>query len=348
MPIRRNMKLQTVIIFTAFLLFALLAISFFSKQPAHPSSPASSSPPSQSPQKSSDYTFSNDTFSYTLDRQVTLPRLQRIALSTLNLSTNAANATNETKDTFEVYHTSFSSRPLLNTPARIAALLFIPKAAANITNHSFPAIVFLPGGGGTKESRAYIAAFFARRGYIAMVIDQRGIGETSGQYLDPQTDYRIFAQGNEPMQHIAVYDALRSFDILRIHPAVDEKRIILAGESMGARYALIAAALDNDIAGTIAISAAGFNIPLAPEQQGNSYLRSTDPDNYIARIAPRPVAMLHDPNDTVIPFADAQHTFEKARNPKKFFTYAGCNHGYCPAMNRSLDEALRFVESAER
>lgn len=325
------MKVSSLIIFTAFLLFSLITVSFFTKQPAAPISSLPSQSPSQSLQKSSDYTFSNDTFSYTQERPVSLPRLQK---AELNFSAN---------ETFEVYRTSFASRPLLNSQTHIAALLFMPRAAANATNRSFPAIVFLPGGGGTKESRAPIAILFARAGYVTMVIDQRGIGESAGQYLDSQSDYRIFAGGAEPMQHLAVYDALRSFDILRAHPAVNSKRIILTGESMGARYALIAAALDNRIAGVLAISAAGFNIPPAPEQQGNNYLRSIDPDNYVARIAPRPLAMLHDPNDTVVPLADAQRTFEKAGEPKKFFTHSGCNHGTCPKMNRSLEEALRFI-----
>lgn len=313
-------KASSLIIVTALLLFALLAVSFFTPHNAPPT-----------PSQSSDYVFANGTFSYTQERDMLLPRLQR---SPLNLSAN---------ESFEVYHTSFASRPLLNAPTRIAALLFVPKAAAN-ANRSFPAVVFLPGGGGTKESRAPIAALFARAGYATLVIDQRGIGETAGQYLDVQSDYRIFAQRAEPMQHLAVYDALRSFDILRAHPTVNQSRIILTGESMGARYALIAAALDKRISGVLAISASGFNIPFAPEQQGNDYLRSIDPDTYISQIAPRPLAMLHDPNDSIVLLADAQRTFEKAGEPKRFWTSAGCNHGYCPAMNRSLDEALRFLD----
>ena len=82
------------------------------------------------------------------------------------------------KNSYNVYNISFESKPFMNEKTLIYGLLFMPRGKDNV-----PALVFLPGGGGTKESRAYIGEFIASQGYAVLVIDQRGIGQTGGKYL---------------------------------------------------------------------------------------------------------------------------------------------------------------------
>lgn len=245
-------------------------------------------------------------------------------------------------ESFDTYSLAIPTRPLLAENVTLRALLVVPRHAAD---EKLPGVVLLPGGGGTKESRLPFAEVFARRGYVTLVLDQRGVGETGGSYLGVEEDYRLFSQGMEPLQHLAVYDALAAFDVLANRSYIDREHIIFAGESMGGRYALIAAALETKSAGTIAVSTAGFHIPKNPEEPANSYLRSIDPDRYIADIAPHPLVMIHDGNDSVIQLADARETFNIAGQPKKFIEHnRGCNHGFCPAMAEALEEALDFVE----
>ena len=75
-------------------------------------------------------------------------------------------------------------------------------------------------------------------------------------------------------------------------------------------------------------------------QKGNDYLVSVDPDNYISSISPNRVFMLHGTNDTVVPLKDAQITFDKAKEPKRFFIAANCSHGYCEKMDEEIKKDL--------
>ncbi|MBU0907756.1 MAG: alpha/beta hydrolase [Nanoarchaeota archaeon] len=245
---------------------------------------------------------------------------------------------NSTTQNLEIYNINFESRPFLDQETTIHALLFLPKDKQNL-----PGLVFLSGGGVTKEAVSNFSSRIAELGYAILVIDQRGLGETGGAYLPPQQDYQFFTQGEEPIQHLSVYDALASFDVLKVIPEVDKNNIALMGESMGARYAIIATALDDRIKGLIVISGAGFNIDINPIQQGNDYLVSIDPDHYISKISPRPVFFLQGTNDTVVPLQNAQNTFNKAKEPKYFFKAEDCSHGFCEEMWDELKNDLETI-----
>jgi len=242
-------------------------------------------------------------------------------------------------DSFELYKIRFKSKQFLEEKTEIYGLLFIPKE-----KEATPGIVFLPAGGGTKESRAEIAIKISKLGYAVLVIDQRGIGETGGTYLGIEQDYQIFSQGKEPIQHLSVYDVLKAYDVLREFKdeRINKEKIGIAGESMGARYGIIAAAIDQRIKGVIVISSAGFHININPLQKGNDYFVSIDPDHYIEEIDGF-VMMLHGTNDSVVSLNDAQITFSKAKEPKRFFIAQGCQHGYCEKMFEELKKGLEMM-----
>ncbi|MFA6974267.1 MAG: alpha/beta hydrolase [Parcubacteria group bacterium] len=244
---------------------------------------------------------------------------------------------NETKDNLEIYNVNFDSKNFLDYKTKIYGLLIIPKNDKNV-----PGLVLLPGGSVTKESEAILGEKIANLGYAVLTFDQRGVGETGGYYLGFQDDYNIFAQGKEPVQHLSVYDALKAYDVLKKIDDVDKNNIAIAGESMGGRYAIIAGAIDKRLKGVIVISSSGFhvqneNMPYTP------YLFSVDPDNYIGKISPNPVFMLHSLNDSVISLKDAKITFDLAKEPKKFFEVKDCPHGYCEEMFEELKTDLKVV-----
>jgi dienelactone hydrolase len=231
----------------------------------------------------------------------------------------------------EIYSIQFKSRKFLDSEATVYGLLVMPQGK------NVPGLVLLPGGGVTKESELPLALKIADLGYAVLTIDQRGVGETDGLYPPYEQDYQYFLQGKEPIQHLSVYDALASFDILSSIKNVDKNSIGIIGESMGGRYAMIAAALEPRITGFIGISTAGFNMH---NSQGNPYLFSIDPDKYIAKISPRPFFMMHSVNDTKVSIENAQITFNLAQEPKKFYTVEGSAHGYSDAMYDELKESL--------
>jgi uncharacterized protein len=260
----------------------------------------------------------------------------------LHYSQNRGNANYEMKlinstDKLYIYALNFKSKNFLQYETKIYSLLFMPKDKKNI-----PGIVLLPGGGVKKEDEGRIAKIIADEGYAVLTFDQRGIGETGGYYFGMRQDYEVFSSGKEPVQHLSVYDALKAFDVLSAIKDIDKKNVAVGGESMGGRYAIIAAAIEKRFTGALIISSSGFHIGKENTPE-NPYLLSIDPDHYIADISPRPIFMLHGTNDTTIKPDDAKYTFALAKEPKDLFFAQGCGHGYCDKMRDKMIEDLKVI-----
>lgn len=70
---------------------------------------------------------------------------------------------------------------------------------------------------------------------------------------------------------------------------------------------------------------------------------SIDPDHYAPLISPNQLLMIHSDNDSTINLTDAQLTFSKANEPKKFSQVQGCPHGYCDKMYEDLKADLELL-----
>ncbi|MBI2659273.1 alpha/beta fold hydrolase [Candidatus Woesearchaeota archaeon] len=223
----------------------------------------------------------------------------------------------------------------------IYGLLVLPKFAAEL----LPGVVLLPGAGVSKESELKLAKEIAELNAAVLVIDQRGTGETAGILPKIEDDYAAFLSGQEPYQHLMVYDALRAYDLLYSAPFVDPERIIIAGESLGGRIAVIAAAIDRNIKGVLVISSSGLDFGEANDTKVNAFLQSIDSDHYIAQITPRKIVMMHNYNDAIIPLSSAISTYQKAQQPKHFVLVndTSCNHGYCDSMHDGMIESLDYL-----
>ncbi len=264
--------------------------------------------------------------------------------NTLNYAQQRGKATyemslKEENESYKIYRLKYDSRPFMNFSTKIYGLFYMPK---NKENEDIPAVIFLPGGGGSKESRAIIAEFIAKEGYAAFIIDQRGIGETGGYYLSLEEDYKVSAKGNEPTQHLAVFDVLRAYDVLSKIEGIDKNNILVSGESMGGRSAIIAASIDQRIKGVIGISTSGLHVK-DENQPYTPYLISIDPDHYASKISPRYLIMIHSNNDTLITPKSAGVTYNLANEPKKMFLINECNHGYCKEMGDTFKEAMKII-----
>ena len=191
---------------------------------------------------------------------------------------------------------------------------------------------------GEDESRG---TELAKLGLATLTIDQRGEGESKAVVKDLRAQFQDFLEGKEPDNHLMVYDVLRSFDLLSQVKEVDPQKIILFGESMGARNAIVAAGVEKRIAGVIAISTSGFNFPEQNDENAMRFLKSIDPDTYVPLISPRPLLMLHSSKDSLVPLQAAWNTFNKAREPKRFTQIDECGHGYCEQMLPAISEWLK-------
>lgn len=236
--------------------------------------------------------------------------------------------------------TSDNSFELINYTGRDARI----KGLMRIPNHSgrVPGVLVLPGAGISKEREQALAADLADMGYASLVIDQRNLGQ-----VDFQADARLFEAGMEPTEHKMVFDALRAVDVMRTYSEIDPDKIAIIGISNGGRFAIIAAAIDPSIKGVVGISTSGYdtesfineNAGQIPENYIR-FLRSIDPDSYMDLLPPRKLVLIHMENDTLIPVAEAQKTYEYAYDPKIFYPLEGKGHGYNAAMKEHLQFEL--------
>jgi uncharacterized protein len=250
---------------------------------------------------------------------------------------------NSTLNSIEIYKITFASRNFLEYNTTIAALLFVPKDKSNL-----PGVVLLPGGGQTKENSASLAQFIAELGFAVLVLDQRGVGETGGYYLPLEQDFQLFAQGKEPVQHLSVYDALAAFDVLAAQKQLNKKNIAILGESMGGRYAIIAASLEPKFKSAFIISASGFHTTYSSQlpQKANTFLYSIDPDQYVSKISPRKIIFFQSNNESVTKIQDAQATYQLAKEPKQFYTYENSSHGFIEQMKPDLEKELSAIKQS--
>ncbi|MBI2650397.1 acetylxylan esterase [Candidatus Woesearchaeota archaeon] len=223
----------------------------------------------------------------------------------------------------------------------IYGLLVLPKSASEL----MPGVVLLPGAGVSKESELGLAKKIAELGAAVLTIDQRGVGETGGNLNSIEKDYVDFLNAKEPVQHLMVFDALRAYDLLYSAPFVDPDRIMIAGESLGGRIAVIAAAIDRNIKGVLAISSSGLGFEETNDTRVNTFLQSIDSDHYISQITPRKLVMMHNLHDNIIPINSAISTYSLAQQPKRFVLVndTSCNHGYCDSMHDGLVDALDYL-----
>lgn len=210
---------------------------------------------------------------------------------------------------------------------KIYGLLYVPKS-----NDKVPALVYLPAAGARKEALSNIVLGISSKGYAVLVIDQRGIGETGGKVPDFNEDYQQYQKGDEPVSFKIIYDALKAFDVLYNDKRVDNNKIIFTGESMGARTAIIASALEKRSRGAIVFSTSGFNAQ-------DPFISIIDADNYVSSL--NRFVLFHSEHDSVIPFENAKLTFSKAKEPKKLILMPRpCDHGWCSVVESDFLEEL--------
>ncbi|MFH1107034.1 MAG: alpha/beta hydrolase [Candidatus Micrarchaeota archaeon] len=219
----------------------------------------------------------------------------------------------------------------------IAGLLWVPEAG----DEKKPAFVFLPGAGVGKEVGKAYAGLLAPYGISVFSLDQRGFGESGGVIASMDDDFSVFQSGGEPSQYLYFHDALLAFDYLRSRPDVNPSSIVVAGESMGGRAALVAGGIEPGVRGVLGISTSGYGRPQMEDANASLFIRSVDPDSYVLAISPRQVAFIHSAQDRAVPIADARRSFNLAGQPKRLYEVNCTNHGYCSEMDAAIVESVR-------
>ena len=226
------------------------------------------------------------------------------------------------------------------------------------TTQGAPAVVLVHGFKTARDEMLPWARFLHEAGYNVIVLDTRGTGQAAGAFI-----------GLGAGEAIDIGDAV---DAAR--GAFATSRVGVLGISLGAGAAILAAADDPRIGAVIADSAwtdqdlqlsrLGFQdigpvrVPLAPlgvpavDAMVGADVANARPLDVIARIAPRPILLIHsaDDDNATTPLDGAKRLYAAAADPKELWVVP--HGGHVGAINSFPDEyrrrVLDFLASALR
>ena len=224
---------------------------------------------------------------------------------------------------FTVENIHFQSMPGLY----VTANLYIPK---NLKKPA-PAILYVCGHGPTKKNNISYgnkvsyqrhAGWFARHGYVCLIIDTLQMGEIEGIHHGTyRYDMWWWNSRGYTSAGAEAWNCIRSLDYLQSRREVDKDRIGVTGRSGGGAYSWWIAALDERI--KAAVPVAGItdlkNHVVDGCVEGHCdcmYIVNTYRWDYplvAALVAPRPLLISNSDKDTIFPLDGVVRVHEKVR-----------------------------------
>ena len=224
---------------------------------------------------------------------------------------------------FDVKKLHYQSSPKLY----VTANLYLPKKISNPA----PAILYVCGHGkvkingtsyGNKTHYHHHGAWFARNGYVCLVIDTIQLGELEGIHHGTYSHDMWWwnSRGYTPAG-VEAWNGIRAIDLLESLDYVDKSRIGITGRSGGGAYTWWIAALDDRI--KVAAPVAGItdlkNHVIDGVIEGhcdcmfhiNTY--GWDFDQVASLIAPRPLLILNTDRDRIFPLSGVTRLHNKIK-----------------------------------
>jgi fermentation-respiration switch protein FrsA (DUF1100 family) len=206
-------------------------------------------------------------------------------------------------------------------------------------------MVICHGAGSRKENHADFGRACAAAGWAALAYDQRGHGESADEISPGVID-----------------DVGRMARVLAGRDGVDPERVCARGSSLGGFIAIHAAATSDEIAGVIAVCPAGEGHLLRGLRDGSlevggdertradleAWLAEHDLRDAVARLAGRPLIMIHARGDERIPSDWSEELYRSAVEPKKLILIPGGHHRSAQHDPELQGVALRWLERALR
>lgn len=195
------------------------------------------------------------------------------------------------------------------------------------------AIVICHGFAMNRHELLDVARAVRARGHAVLLFDFRGHGASDGR----RTTIGFREAG----------DIAAAVAYLVARPDLTGNRIGVAGISMGAAAALLAAPSEPRIGAVVADSSfatlkgiavggirqfAPFSALYAPlvvrfgELLTHARVAANRPIDAIAMVAPRPLLVIHGANDRFVPLVNAQALYDAAREPKELWIVPDCGH----------------------
>lgn len=194
-----------------------------------------------------------------------------------------------------------------------------------------PAILYVCGHGsgvedgvrvGNKTAYQHHGIWFARNGYVCLVLDTIQLGEIAG---DHHGTYRLgrwwwVSRGYTPAG-VEAWNGIRALDYLETRPEVDATRLGITGRSGGGAYTWWIAALDERI--KVAVPTAGIttlhNHVVDGAIEGHCdcmFMVNTerwDFDRVAALLAPRPLLIANTDSDEIFPLDGVVEIYRRTR-----------------------------------
>jgi uncharacterized protein len=222
-----------------------------------------------------------------------------------------------------------------------------------------PALIILASGyGDTQDQMLQIAEFLHQAGFSVLTYNSRARAPSGGKYVT------VGAREQTDVISVVDYAAQRG--------DVDTGRIGILGISMGGASAILAAAKDQRIRAVVDDSgfsdapraiAASFEhfvhlpaFPFAPitvaigDWRAGVNMNHVRPMDVIGQISPRPLLIIHEQGDPVIPPDNSLRNFAAAGQPKQIWLTPGSSHGQAQIVAKSDYQATvtKFFETALR
>lgn len=224
---------------------------------------------------------------------------------------------------FTVENLHFQSRPGLY----VTANLYLPKSLTKPA----PTILYLSGHGpvisnnvsyGNKVSYQHHGAWFARHGYVCLVVDTLQLGEILGLHHGTYREGLWWwnSRGYTPAG-VEAWNSIRALDYLSTRSEVDTNRFGVTGRSGGGAYSWWLAALDDRI--KAAAPVAGItdlqNHVVDGAVEGHCDCMFTvntyrwDYPQVAALVVPRPLLLVNTDSDTIFPLDGVLRTHAHLR-----------------------------------
>ena len=149
----------------------------------------------------------------------------------------------------------------------------------------FPTVLFNHGSGGADadhtaglpitEAAEKLAPLFLKHGYAFLYLFRRGQGLSGdqGPFMQDILRQEEAARGKQARQHLQYLlattdhldDVMAALSFLKTAPAIDAKRIAIAGHSFGGQVTLLAAERDNTLRAAVTFAAAAGSWERSPE-----------------------------------------------------------------------------------
>jgi len=175
---------------------------------------------------------------------------------------------------------------------------------------------------GNKTGYQHHGSWFARHGYVCLIIDTIQLGEIRGEHHGTYSKERWWwpARGYTPAG-VEAWNGIRALDYLETRPEVDKTKFAVTGRSGGGAYSWWIAALDERV--KVAVPTAGIttlhNHVLDGAIEGHCdcmFMVNTerwDFDRVAALIAPRPLLIANTDSDAIFPLDGVVEIFNRTR-----------------------------------